>query len=174
MLNSCTLSGSILCRWSCFLIVNRDASKRRSRDNISATQSSASLPGSRGCCTICDPRWWNNVACTYFGYIQFGVTDQCYMYKISDVVNQLFSHLPSERLRSFSCGHIIPSSNLQTLVVSVGPCGGALEYKAGKQSDPTTVCVPISLDSKHGKTPVRLENSARYYSTFLGLFLGAW
>jgi chromosome transmission fidelity protein 1 len=65
--------------------------------------------------------------------------------KIPDVVNQLFSDLPSERFSSFSCGHIIPSSNLQTLVVSKGPCGGALEYKAGKQSDLAAVCASICL-----------------------------
>lgn len=65
------------------------------------------------------------------------------LYKIPDIVNQLFSHLASERIDSFSCGHIIPSSNLQTLVVSKGPCGGVLEYKAGKHSDLTVVCVSL-------------------------------
>lgn len=68
-----------------------------------------------------------------------------YLYKISDVVNQLFSHLPSEKLHTFSCGHIIPSSNLQTLVVSMGPSGGALEYKAGQQGDLGVVCATTCL-----------------------------
>ena len=56
-------------------------------------------------------------------------------------MNQLFSYLPSNKLASFSCGHIIPTSSLQTLVVSKGPRGGVLEYKVGKQSDPDVVGV---------------------------------
>ncbi|KZT03940.1 DNA repair helicase [Laetiporus sulphureus 93-53] len=51
------------------------------------------------------------------------------MSPISDVVNQLFSTLPSERLSTFSCGHIIPSANLQTLVLKKGPRGGDLQFK---------------------------------------------
>jgi chromosome transmission fidelity protein 1 len=58
---------------------------------------------------------------------------------MSDVINQLFSHLPSEKITSFSCGHIIPEDNLQTLVVNKGPSGGDLEFKADKQNDPATV-----------------------------------
>ncbi|KAG6903273.1 hypothetical protein C0995_000168 [Termitomyces sp. Mi166 len=57
------------------------------------------------------------------------------MAKMSDVANQLFSYLPPERFSTFSCGHIIPADNLQTLVVSKSPRGSDLEYKAGKQSD---------------------------------------
>lgn len=59
--------------------------------------------------------------------------------QISDVINQLFSSLPAEKITSFSCGHIIPESNLQTIVVGKGPRGGELEYKAGKQGDETIV-----------------------------------
>lgn len=59
--------------------------------------------------------------------------------KISDVANQLFSYLPPERFSTFSCGHIIPPDNLQTLVVNKGPRGSDLEYKAGKQRDATVV-----------------------------------
>jgi chromosome transmission fidelity protein 1 len=51
----------------------------------------------------------------------------------------LFSSLPAEKITSFSCGHIIPESNLQTIVVGKGPRGGELEYKAGKQGDETIV-----------------------------------
>jgi len=61
------------------------------------------------------------------------------MSPMSDVINQLFSHLPSEKITSFSCGHIIPEENLQTLVVNKGPGGGDLEFKADKQNDPTTI-----------------------------------
>ncbi|KAH8825111.1 helicase C-terminal domain-containing protein [Flagelloscypha sp. PMI_526] len=61
------------------------------------------------------------------------------MSPVSDVVNQLFPHLPSEKLSTFSCGHIIPESNLKPLVVSKSPRGNTLEYKAGKQSDPAVL-----------------------------------
>ncbi|KAJ7644317.1 helicase C-terminal domain-containing protein [Roridomyces roridus] len=57
------------------------------------------------------------------------------MSPISDVINQLFAQLPPERVTSFSCGHIIPESNLQTIVVGKSPKGGELEFKAGKQAD---------------------------------------
>jgi chromosome transmission fidelity protein 1 len=58
-----------------------------------------------------------------------------YLSQISDVVAQLFSHLPQDRLSNFSCGHIIPSSNLQALVVSKGPRGSDLEFKFDRRGD---------------------------------------
>ncbi|CAK5284346.1 unnamed protein product [Mycena citricolor] len=61
------------------------------------------------------------------------------MSPISDVIHQLFYQLPAEKVTSFSCGHIIPESNLKTIVVSKGPRGGELEYKAGKQSNESVV-----------------------------------
>ncbi|KAF8650145.1 hypothetical protein AX16_005380 [Volvariella volvacea WC 439] len=57
------------------------------------------------------------------------------MSPISDVMDQLFPTVSPERLTSFSCGHIIPSENLKSLVLKKGPRGGILEYKAGKQND---------------------------------------
>ncbi|KAJ4481923.1 helicase C-terminal domain-containing protein [Lentinula aciculospora] len=61
------------------------------------------------------------------------------MSPISDVHNQLFSHLPPERITSFSCGHIIPSENVLTVAVSQGPSGRQLDFKAGKQGDPAVL-----------------------------------
>jgi len=57
------------------------------------------------------------------------------MSPISDVVAQLFSHLPHERLSNFSCGHIVPPCNLQTLVVGKGPRGSELEFKFDRRGD---------------------------------------
>ncbi|KAL0576051.1 ATP-dependent DNA helicase chl1 [Marasmius crinis-equi] len=57
------------------------------------------------------------------------------MSPMSDVVRQLFSHLPSERINTFSCGHIIPSSSLLTVAVTKGPRGNDLDYKASRQTD---------------------------------------
>ncbi|KAH9856751.1 DNA repair helicase [Lenzites betulinus] len=57
------------------------------------------------------------------------------MAPIDDVVHQLFSDLPSERLSTFSCGHIIPAKNLQTLVLKKGPRGSELQFKYQQRSD---------------------------------------
>ncbi|PCH35736.1 DNA repair helicase [Wolfiporia cocos MD-104 SS10] len=61
------------------------------------------------------------------------------MSPISDVVNQLFSNLADERFSTFSCGHIIPSSNLQTIVLQKGPRGGELQFKYEQRSNPATI-----------------------------------
>ncbi|KJA17484.1 hypothetical protein HYPSUDRAFT_146538 [Hypholoma sublateritium FD-334 SS-4] len=61
------------------------------------------------------------------------------MSPISDVINQLFATLAPDKITSFSCGHIIPEENLQTLVVGMGPTGAELEYKAKQQSDPVII-----------------------------------
>ncbi|KAF6757547.1 helicase C-terminal domain-containing protein [Ephemerocybe angulata] len=54
------------------------------------------------------------------------------MSPVSDVINQL--------IQTFSCGHVIPEENLQTMVVTRGPKGGDLDFKAGRwQSDPTVI-----------------------------------
>ena len=55
------------------------------------------------------------------------------------VINQLFSSVPQERISQFSCGHIIPSSNILGLAVTKGPSGVELEFKADKQKDPAAV-----------------------------------
>ncbi|KAI0304347.1 DNA repair helicase [Multifurca ochricompacta] len=51
------------------------------------------------------------------------------MSPMSDLTNQLFAHLPSERISLFSCNHITPESNLRTLVIPRGPRGGELCFK---------------------------------------------
>ncbi|KXN88150.1 ATP-dependent RNA helicase chl1 [Leucoagaricus sp. SymC.cos] len=61
------------------------------------------------------------------------------MSPISDVINQLFSHVSPERITFFSCGHIIPEESLRALVVTKSPRGNDLEFKADKQGDPNVV-----------------------------------
>ncbi|TFK70379.1 DNA repair helicase [Pluteus cervinus] len=61
------------------------------------------------------------------------------MSPVSDVINQLFSNAPADRISTFSCGHIIPASNLQALVLKKGPSGSQLEYKAEKKDDPGAI-----------------------------------
>ncbi|KAL4080644.1 DNA repair helicase [Scleroderma citrinum] len=57
------------------------------------------------------------------------------MSPMSDVIAQLFTFLPSERITTFSCGHIVPQSHVQTLIVSKGPSGSLLEFKYAQQSN---------------------------------------
>ncbi|OBZ69839.1 ATP-dependent RNA helicase CHL1 [Grifola frondosa] len=57
------------------------------------------------------------------------------MSPISDITNQLFANLSIERLSTFSCGHIIPASNLQTLVLKKGPRGSDLLFKYEQRGD---------------------------------------
>ena len=57
------------------------------------------------------------------------------MRQISDVTNQLFPSVPPERLTTFSCGHIVPTNSLQTLVVKKGPKGSQMQFKYDSRSD---------------------------------------
>jgi len=50
-------------------------------------------------------------------------------------MSELFAYLPQDRLTTFSCGHIIPASNVQTLLLTKGPSGSDLEFKFAQQSD---------------------------------------
>ncbi|KAI8379057.1 ATP-dependent RNA helicase chl1 [Radiomyces spectabilis] len=50
------------------------------------------------------------------------------MQPISDFTRTLLYEIPAERLNQFSCGHIIPSTNLLTLAVDEGPRGGPLLF----------------------------------------------
>jgi len=73
------------------------------------------------------------------------------MSPIPDIISQLFSKVPADRLRTFSCGHIIPASNIRTLVVKNGPRGGELSFKF-QQRDNT------ALTSELGQILINLVN----------------
>lgn len=61
------------------------------------------------------------------------------MSPVSAVVSELFAYLPPNRLTTFSCGHIIPASNVQTLLLTKGPSGLDLEFKFAQQSNQQVV-----------------------------------
>lgn len=61
------------------------------------------------------------------------------MAPMSDFRSQLLPYVPEQKLSFFSCGHVMPSENLKTLVVSRGPTGNALIFKHQQQKDPTVV-----------------------------------
>ncbi|KAH9980199.1 helicase C-terminal domain-containing protein [Lactifluus volemus] len=57
------------------------------------------------------------------------------MSPMSDLTNQLFAHLPNERIVLFSCNHITPESNLRTLIVPRGPQGSELNFKSSNMEN---------------------------------------
>ncbi|CAG8527014.1 2198_t:CDS:10 [Ambispora leptoticha] len=57
------------------------------------------------------------------------------MEPVKDLIDQLFSYLPPEKIDRFSCGHIIPKKNLLTLVVSNGPTGMPMEFTFERRTD---------------------------------------
>lgn len=61
---------------------------------------------------------------------------------------QLFPDVPAERLSTFSCGHVIPSSNLQGLVLGKGPRGKELSFTFKNRNDQQTVRARDFLVSK--------------------------
>jgi len=60
---------------------------------------------------------------------------------MSDFSSQLFSYLPKARIKEFSCGHVIPASNLQTLVLAQGPRKTELVWKFDRRGNKDMVCM---------------------------------
>jgi len=59
------------------------------------------------------------------------------MSPIPATTNQLFPDVDINRIRVFSCGHIIPPSNVLALVVQRGPKGGQMEFRFQNREDQT-------------------------------------
>ncbi|KAG6332133.1 hypothetical protein ID866_6952 [Astraeus odoratus] len=57
------------------------------------------------------------------------------VWKMSDVIERVFPSVPSDKLTTFSCGHVIPQSHVQTLMLTKGPSGSLLEFKYEQQSN---------------------------------------
>lgn len=60
-------------------------------------------------------------------------------YKMSDYTNHLFPYLPKEKIRTLSCGHVIPKENLTALPVTKGPGGREFEFTFEKRMQSTMV-----------------------------------
>jgi len=56
------------------------------------------------------------------------------MQPISDITDQLFGHLPSNRVITFSCGHVIPRENLAVFTLAKGPSGQAFDFRHASRS----------------------------------------
>lgn len=59
--------------------------------------------------------------------------------QIGDLQVQLFPFLKEEELSVFTCGHVIPPQNLQTLVIGQGPRGGELVFKYDQRENQSMV-----------------------------------
>ncbi|KAG1465292.1 hypothetical protein G6F46_003542 [Rhizopus delemar] len=73
------------------------------------------------------------------------------MEPVSDFFSHLFPTAPKERLVHFSCGHIIPSTNLLTLTLEKGSTGKQLLFNFENRQD-------VSLIDEAGLTIVNLCN----------------
>jgi chromosome transmission fidelity protein 1 len=54
---------------------------------------------------------------------------------MSDYTSHLFPYLPSTRITTLSCGHVIPKNNLIAWNLSKGPSGAEFEFTYTKRSD---------------------------------------
>ncbi|QRV77770.1 chromosome transmission fidelity protein 1 [Ceratobasidium sp. AG-Ba] len=57
------------------------------------------------------------------------------MSPIGDFHAQLFSYLHPDRLITYSCGHVVPKSNIKTIVLGRGPRGRDMEFKFSARGD---------------------------------------
>jgi len=67
--------------------------------------------------------------------------------QISDLKFQLFPFLSESQLSVFTCGHVIPASNLQTIVIGKGPRGGELQFKYDQRDNQAMVSSVIFLEA---------------------------
>ncbi|SPO26374.1 related to CHL1 - protein of the DEAH box family [Ustilago trichophora] len=73
------------------------------------------------------------------------------MEPISDFRQQLLPFLPPDRLTTFSCGHVIPPTNLLVSVLSASPKGLPFEFKFDSRDN-------VELLDELGRTLVNLGN----------------
>ncbi|CUS10396.1 unnamed protein product [Tuber aestivum] len=61
------------------------------------------------------------------------------MEPMSDYINHLFPYLPKEKIRTLSCGHVIPEENLTALPITKGPGGREFEFTFEKRMQPAMI-----------------------------------
>ncbi|RPA98864.1 DNA repair helicase [Choiromyces venosus 120613-1] len=61
------------------------------------------------------------------------------MEPMNDYTNHLFPYLPKEKIRTLSCGHVIPEENLTALPVTKGPGGREFEFTFEKRMQPAMI-----------------------------------
>ena len=94
---------------------------------------------------MCDFGWWDNVTCrSPFSLTSVEDFDIAF-FKISDVISQLFPTISDSKLSVFSCGHVIPASNLKSIVITKGPSGKELTFRYKDRSDESLVSLTYHL-----------------------------
>lgn len=67
--------------------------------------------------------------------------------QFSDINMQLFPGLSPERLSTFTCGHVIPKSNLQCVVIGKGPSGGEFQFTYKDRGNEALVSCDIKFSN---------------------------
>ncbi|RYG51796.1 hypothetical protein EON66_10395 [archaeon] len=57
------------------------------------------------------------------------------MSPMEDIVQQLFSHIPPARVRTFSCDHVVPADALTAVAVGAGPTGKVFDFRRGMRQE---------------------------------------
>lgn len=57
------------------------------------------------------------------------------MAPLSDFAQQLLTFLPSGRIKTLSCAHVVPQSHILARALAVGPSGYRLEFKYEQRND---------------------------------------
>lgn len=58
---------------------------------------------------------------------------------MNDYMDHLFPYIPREKIRTLSCGHVIPKENMMAFPVSSGPGKRVFEFTFEKRMQPTMV-----------------------------------
>jgi len=82
----------------------------------------------------------------------------------ADLVQVLFSEVPSDRIKLFSCGHVVPSQNLLPICLSSGPAGLAFDFRYTSRDD-------LSLIDEAGRL---VENLCRQVPDGMVCFFGSY
>ena len=158
-------------RWTCMFFRHWPVEPGASRNQIPAAQSFGSLSGCRGYSTLSDPCWRYHVS--GLSIVMHSPKFSDHLLQISDVVAQLFSHLPQDRISNFTCGHIIPSTNLQTLVVCRGPRGADLEFKFDRRGDKSMVSSASGvLSGWNWQAPTKIAELGQILTNFINVVPG--
>lgn len=57
------------------------------------------------------------------------------MAPLSDFAQQLLTFLPSERIKTLSCSHVVPQPHILARALALGPSGYRLEFKYEQRND---------------------------------------
>lgn len=92
------------------------------------------------CGTVCVWQW--PCRCALIVSLCVGVCVLCWHeLQTSQFTSELLSHrLSHDKLRFYSCGHIIPKENLTAIALSQGPSGETFDFTFKNRSKPQLVC----------------------------------